>query len=198
VAGNHIDIQIDTSAINARLASVLRALEHTQPLMLKLAETLLAHTQQTFEEEGYPAGSWTPLKKSTIRNRTRNGYWPGKILQQIGQLVASIHPEAGIDYAQVATNLPYARIQHEGGTIQRQGVIRLRTDARDNLVRQRNHKNLAVFAKASHKRATERQVNYQITIPARRYFPVTPDGQLIPRTYQAVIAVLDRMVLNPK
>lgn len=187
-----LELTIDNQAINQRLSALAKVLSNMQPVMLQIAEELRAQTLQTFGDEGYPSGSWTPLKRSTIRQREKKGHWPGKILQVSGQLAASIQPDAGADYAQVGTNLPYARIQHEGGTIHREGKVRLRTDAKGNLLRQKGYDKLAVFAKASHKRAVDRAVNYDIVLPSRRYFPVDADNNLIPRAYQAVLSILDR------
>lgn len=188
---NNITLVVTDSNVKSELERVLGVLKRPQPLMLKIAEELVEQTQQVFNDEGYPAKTWAALRPSTQRSRTRKGKWPGKILQLRGNLIKSIQAEAGNNFAQASTNLAYARIQHQGGTIQRTGEVRLRTTGKKgNLKRQKDHPNLAMFAKKSHKLAVARAVNYAITIPARPFFPITPDGNLTPRAYDAVMGVL--------
>jgi phage gpG-like protein len=74
----------------------------------------------------------------------------------------------------IGSNVKYARIHEFGGRIHhdsREMKVRLRTDARGNLVRQLGH--LAVFAKNSHKRARETTVQakaYDVDMPERAPF----------------------------
>jgi|ERR1035437_4294973 phage gpG-like protein len=76
----------------------------------------------------------------------------------------------------IGDNVKYAAIHEFGGTIHhaaRSGTVRLKTDARGNLVGQRKNARLAVFAKASHKRVKEvgfRSEAYDIEMPARHMF----------------------------
>jgi hypothetical protein len=76
----------------------------------------------------------------------------------------------------IGDSVKYARIHELGGTIKhaaRSGSVRLRTDARGNLLRQSGDQvggRLAVFAKRSHKRARVVQYQaaaYQVNMPAR-------------------------------
>lgn len=79
----------------------------------------------------------------------------------------------------VGTGIVYARIHEFGGTIERvsqPGVVRLRTNAAGELLRQATEgrlANLAVFAKASHKRyrevAYEGGKEYTITLKERSF-----------------------------
>ena len=84
-------------------------------LMKRISGSLLAAAEDNFEDQGRP--KWEPLSALTIEQRKEDGHWPGKILQRSGRLKNSITPywEAGL--AMVGTNLIYARIQQEGGTI---------------------------------------------------------------------------------
>jgi phage gpG-like protein len=74
----------------------------------------------------------------------------------------------------IGSNVKYAGIHEFGGVIKvgaRKGTARLRTDKSGTLLRQRGHENLAVFARANHKRV--KQVAYEaaaheIHMPARR------------------------------
>lgn len=78
--------------------------------------------------------------------------------------------------AAIGSNVKYAALHEFGGVVHhpaRAGSVRLRTDARGNLLRQGANGKLAVFAKKSHKRA--KTVSYQgqaydVTYPARRPF----------------------------
>ena len=185
-----IKITFDTRELDNELSQLDKSLNTTRPLMLAVAETLHAQAMAIFHSEGATVGGWPTLSKSTQRNRARNGHWPGKMLQVTGRLAASIQTDAGDDFAQIGTNAVYAAIQHFGGVINRTGTVRLRTEAAGSLKRQRGHKNLAVFARRRHKRAVVRAVNYQIHIPARPIFPVTPEGQLTTAALNAVINVL--------
>ncbi|MBC3215656.1 phage virion morphogenesis protein [Serratia fonticola] len=187
---NNFKLTVTDDIVRSELDRVLGVLRQPQPMMLEIAEHLVAETQQVFDDEGYPAKTWAALRPSTQRNRARRGYWPGKILTMTGTLYRSIQANAGNDFAEAGTNQPYARIQHDGGTIQRSGQVRLRTDKKGNLKRQKGHPNLAIFARNAHKNAVARAVNYAINIPARPYFPITPEGGLTPSAYDAVMGVL--------
>jgi len=187
-----IKITLNTRALSEELAHLDKAISHPRSLMLSVAETLHAQAMAIFHNEGWPAGSWPSLRKSTQRSRAKNGHWPGKMLQVTGRLMSSIQTSAGADYAQIGTNTAYAAIQHFGGVIRRTGNVRLRTNADGSLKRQNGHKNLAVFARSKHKRAVSRAVNYQITIPARPILPVSPDGQLTPPALDAVMLLLQQ------
>ncbi|MFB5082484.1 phage virion morphogenesis protein [Raoultella sp. C349492] len=187
----NIKVTIDNQAMNKRLQQLLDVVDKPRPLMMQIAETLHAQSMKMFEQQGFPANSWPSLKPSTIRARSRSGHWPGKILQVSGRLASSVQTAAGDDYAQLGSNLVYAAIQHLGGTIKRQGQVRLRTDKQGNLKRQEKNANLAVFAKRSHKQAVSRAVDYSIVIRPRPFLPVTDNSQLTPPAFEAVMNVLN-------
>ena len=75
--------------------------------------------------------------------------------------------------------------------------MRLRTDAKGVLLRQGDEgklAKLAVFARASHKRAVERSYqgkDYTINIPARPVLPVDAAGNLTPSALEAVLRVVE-------
>ena len=50
----------------------------------------------------------------TIKQREKKGHWPGKILQQTGQLKRSITAQSTDTEAIVGTNLKYAPTHHFG------------------------------------------------------------------------------------
>ena len=92
---------------------------------------------------------------------------------------ASQHHQRHSDtFAAWGSNVAYARIHQLGGEINRAPYstrIRLRTDARGNLARQPGNRNLAVFARDSHKRVRTswHEVRaYKIRLPARPFLGV--------------------------
>ena len=76
----------------------------------------------------------------------------------------------------IGSNLVYAAIHEFGGRIHheaRQTKVRLRTDAQGNLIHQLKNSNLAMFARASHKRVKEVKAEvpaYDVDMPARAPF----------------------------
>lgn len=105
-------IRVDDASLNAAFARLGN--RDLTPLMRSIAGIMADAVEQNFEEEGRP--KWVPLKPSTIKQRTRQGYWPGRILQRRGQLAASITAQSDAATAVVGTNLVYAPIQQLGGS----------------------------------------------------------------------------------
>ena len=105
----------------------------------------------------------------------------GNLRRSINQKVTE---ENGTFTGSVGTNLSYAAIHEFGGTIQRhvnERVMRFRLNAKGDIMRQnevgmgphrRGAGNLAVFAKASHKRAVEMKVkgaSWTVHMPERSF-----------------------------
>ena len=76
----------------------------------------------------------------------------------------------------IGDNMIYAALHEFGGRVHhnaRDTKVRLRTDARGNLMRQAAHAHLAIFAKSSHKRAVERDAHigaHDVDMPERAPF----------------------------
>lgn len=72
-------------------------------------------------------------------------------------------------------SLPYAKIHNDGGKINKAagvGIIRHRTDAKGNLLKQKGNSNLLVFAKGKHKRVRTSFVAFSahsINMPQRKF-----------------------------
>lgn len=169
--------KIDNAAIINALDRLSELGDDQTELMERMAGIMHRAVEDNFAAQGRP--KWKSLRPSTIRNRTRRGYWPGKILQQRGDLAMSIQQAWGKLRAAVGTNKIYAAIQNFGGVIKKKeswGSLYLRTDRNGNLLRQKSNKNLLVFAKASHK---QRQTRYfaidahEIRIPKREFLMLT-------------------------
>lgn len=110
---NLIEIKIDDKSVNDALDRLLARAEDMTPVMAEISEILLDATWENFDQQGRPA--WEPLKPSTIAERTRDGHWPGKILQRSGQLRAAVHPFHDAANAGVSVAAPYAAIHQLGG-----------------------------------------------------------------------------------
>ncbi|MQT98527.1 phage virion morphogenesis protein [Pseudomonas helleri] len=84
------------------------------PLMRGIAAELASQTEQNFENEGRP--QWAELSEATIERRSKNGNWPGQILQvSAAGLAASITTHATDSSALVGSNKPYAAMIQLGG-----------------------------------------------------------------------------------
>ena len=65
--------------------------------------------EENFKQAGR-SDKWQELAKSTIKQRTKKGHWPGKILQVRCELASSITSYYDSDSAVVGTNKVYAAI----------------------------------------------------------------------------------------
>lgn len=193
-------IEINTGAAAAKLAEAQKLLANGRSMFRTIAGVLEAETERNFEAQGRP--SWVPLKASTIaaRKKRNNGGSVMRILQDSGTLAASISTDYGGDFAQVGAGgaaSAYAAVQQFGATVERAPYstkVRLRTDAKGNLLRQGKDGKLAVFAKDSHKRAREswHEVGaFTVKIPARPYLPFLGSAQSAVLQPEAERSILD-------
>jgi len=98
------------------LIELKRRMGDLSPLMKNVGETVLTSIRKNFEVGGRP--KWPGLKLSTIKQRTAQGHWPGKILIRhgvSGGLLGSINYRAESDRVVLSANKVYAAIQHFGG-----------------------------------------------------------------------------------
>lgn len=125
-----------------------------------------AAVRLTYELEAYVKGQ--KLSGQVLHVRT------GNLRNSVN---SQFREEGGQFVGTVGTAIAYAAIHEFGGTIQRHmqaGVARLRTNAKGELLRQGEGRlaNLAVFAKASHKRVREvpyEARDYTIVMPMRSF-----------------------------
>lgn len=166
-----IQIDVDYSNIDRAMARLEGFSRSKRPLMRAIAGIMADAVEENFAQEGRP--HWLGLAPATKKRRPE-----GKILQVSGRLASSIVSQADRESAAVGTNTVYAAIHQFGGEITRaphSGWVRLRTDARGNLIRQGSagrEARLAVFAKDSHRRA--KTVRYttdgsKVKVPARPF-----------------------------
>ena len=100
------------------VVKLLKQLEATgkdmSPVMRQIAGIMADAVEENFEKEGRPE-RWPPLARSTIKQREKQGHWPGKILQRTGSLASSVSSESDTHSASVGTNKRYDAIQQFGG-----------------------------------------------------------------------------------
>jgi phage virion morphogenesis protein len=168
----------------------------------RIAMMLEAETEENFAAQGRPA--WVPLSASTkaARLKKNKGSSVLKILQDSGILASSVSTSSGSDYSEIGAGgaaSDYAAAQQFGAHIEKPAYstrTRLRTDAKGNLLRQTAHKNLAVFAKDTHKRVTESWsyvAGHSFDLQARPYLPFSgrPGSvQLQPTAAAKLIAIV--------
>lgn len=174
------------------LQAMHRRAQDPTPILEEIGNLMAASVDRNFSSEGRP--SWTELMPSTVRKKAKAGksrklMWSGNLARSI-TFGATANPSA-LTIADGAvilgTNVRYARIQNEGGYIQRtSGSLRFRTDAKGNLLNQsqvgigpktKGASNLRVFASKSHKRAVEHAFThgpFAIGIPARPFLVFQP------------------------
>ncbi len=92
-------IDLDAREPLKLLADLSGKLENTKPLMGNIAGAMMNAVEKNFAEEGRP--DWVDLTDKTKEKRKN---WPGKILQDTGQLAASVNPRYDSDEAAVGTN----------------------------------------------------------------------------------------------
>jgi len=106
-------IRIDDKEVLRLLDQLIERGDDLAPVMRQVSGIMHDAVEENFEKEGRPR--WPALAESTIIQREKKGYWPGKILQRTGTLASSYHRSYSKFRAVVGTNLKYARIQELGG-----------------------------------------------------------------------------------
>ena len=189
-----LESEVKDSGVLPLMRRLAGGFHNTTLLMRAIAGIFEAETEANLDADGRP--HWLGLALSTIRQRTKAGTWPGKMLQvSAGGLAASITTRYNRSEARVGSNKVYAAIQQFGGKIERAAYstkVRHRTDAKGELLRTAHFKGKGlVFAKDSHKRVKTRWFEvaaYSIDIPARPYMPFDAAGNMQPSTEQKVIS----------
>lgn len=124
-----IKVEIEDDRLQRTLRKVYRKVKDLSPAMREIAGIMADAVEENFEAEGRPA--WPELAEATIAQRTKQGNWPGKILQRSGGLVDSITAESDETSAVVGTNKRYAAIHQLGGMAGRGNKVEI--PARDFL-----------------------------------------------------------------
>lgn len=157
------EIKYDITDFERGLGELISRIEHRQPLMREMAAAMHDAVEENFAQQGRPAwAGWSPRYA-----KKRQG---GKILQKSGRLAASISEYSDNDSATVGTNVVYARIHQEGGTIN--------IPARSQRSYHKQYKDGRVgnrFVKKSKSNFSQWNTmgEYKITIPARPFLHLT-------------------------
>lgn len=196
-------IEVQDQAVQAALGRLAQVGSDMSVSMRAIARALRNITEDAFAKQASPFGpAWAALQPSTLAGR-RGGGQGAKILQDSGQLAASIRSTSDATSATVTAGKRYAAIHQFGGTIERPAYsikTRHRTDRKGNLLRteQFGGKGL-IFAKNSHKSVLERwhEVNgFSINIPPRPFLPVDRGGNLAPVAQEAVLTIIQDALLG--
>ena len=200
-----LNFEVKDEGVTGLLQRVAGGMHNTTPLMRAIAGIFESETEANFSAGGRPA--WMGLAPSTIRQRTKAGTWPGKILEVSGSLAASVTPRYNRREAVIGSNKVYALIQQVGGRIERAAYstkVRHRTDAKGELLRTSGFKGKGlIFAKDSHKRVKTRWFEvaaHGFDIPARPYMPFDAAGNLQSSTQQKVLGAANdylRSLVSP-
>ncbi|MEQ1966280.1 phage virion morphogenesis protein [Xenorhabdus nematophila] len=151
-------IEIDLKEFQQAMQQLTDGLGDRTPMMRQIAATMADAVEENFRQQGRPAWlGWSPAYA-----KKRAG---GKILQHTGRLASSIQQFSDNDEALVGTNVIYARIHQEGGTIN--------MPARSQQAHYRRKKGQSRFAhKANHSQWSTLPA-YKIQIPARPFLKLT-------------------------
>ena len=121
-----IEIKVDDKEIQQLLKKLISKTANLRPLMKNITAIMMDSTEENFEKEGRPE-RWNSLAKTTIKQRIKKGYWPGRILQTQGDLAASITSKYDENSAIVGTNKVYASIHQFGGDAGRNKKVKIPT-----------------------------------------------------------------------
>lgn len=102
-------IEFDASDLIEELEKILGRAYNPQAINEQVAEVIKGFVDDKFEDEG---PGWAPLAEDTIRLRRASAN--PTILQDTGVLAGTIDTAAGVDFAEVFTNVRYATFHLEG------------------------------------------------------------------------------------
>lgn len=183
------EIKIDDKAVMGSLDRLVAAAHNMSPMMRRISQELARQTEINFAVEGRP--KWLGIKP-------RKGRDGGQILQDTGQLAASITTHHDASSATIGSNKVYAAIHQLGGVINKPAqsrLVRHRTDSKGNLLRTEHFKGKGlIFAKDSHKRAVSRwfeQGAHTIHMPARPFLPIDAHGNLQPEASEPILGLVN-------
>ena len=111
-----VKIELDDAQLRAKLRELIRTGQDLSDITVAISEKLKAITDSAFKNEKDPTTgkAWAALSPVTLALRRKRGISSTRKLQASRNLLDSIVPDHGKDFAQVGTNLKYAAIQHYG------------------------------------------------------------------------------------
>ena len=172
-------MEINNSDLSSKLSHVAGAMQDTAPLTAAIEGSFVAVVDDNFAAQGRP--KWAGRKPSTIKNYQRRGLSYGGVLQLSGDLRSRITSSSNQESASIGSNMPYAAIQHFGGTIKHPGGTRYQKGAR-----------LASFTKNNFTGPTSGVTGvHDIQIKARPYLPMDENGFLQPEAEVEIFKDVD-------
>lgn len=96
------DVSVDAGELSALLDRRQRRFGDLSAPLAVVADMLVAGVSDKFDQQG---PGWPPLAPSTLAKRRGS---VAQILSDTGRLAASIHGEAGPDFAEASTSVGYA------------------------------------------------------------------------------------------
>ncbi|MGL4674191.1 MAG: phage virion morphogenesis protein [Wohlfahrtiimonas sp.] len=113
-----IKIDVDDRALADALKKVYRRLQNNAPLMREIAGALKTRAQFNIRDGNSAEDEpFAELAEATIERRRKKRRWPGRILEVERHLGRSITTDSGRSYAQIGSNLVYARRQQLGDLV---------------------------------------------------------------------------------
>jgi len=172
-------MEMQSPELIAKLNQVAEEMQDTSPLTAAIVGSLVTVTDDNFATQGRP--TWAGRKPSTIKNYQRRGLSYGGVLQLSGALRSRITSSSDRDSASIGSNMPYAAIQHFGGTIKHPGGTRYQKGA-----------HLASFTKNSFIGPTSGVTGaHDIQIKPRPYLPMDANGFLQPEAENEIFKDVD-------
>lgn len=94
---------IASAEITVKLVRLQSLLTDMSPVMQEIAAILELDADQAFEHQRNPStrAKWSDIDDDTKRQRQAIGKWPGKILQQSGELASRVVSDYGSKFAAV-------------------------------------------------------------------------------------------------
>jgi phage virion morphogenesis protein len=116
-------IRVEDHEVRQLIVQLIERGDDMTPAMRRIARIMHDAVEENFERQGRPR--WPALAASTIAQREKKGYWPGKMLQRSGLLKKSYTRRAERFRALVGSNWPSARIHELGGQAGRGHKVRI-------------------------------------------------------------------------
>lgn len=104
-----VSVNFDMSELTVKLGKFKDRAYNMSDVNAQIAQIILLKVDDKFQDQG---PGWPQLADSTIRRRRASS--SPKMLQDTGDLINSLMPESGVDFAGVFTNKAYAKYHLEG------------------------------------------------------------------------------------
>lgn len=121
-----MEIHVNIRELNKQLKAMMRRGHNLTDVNMQLAQILHVMVEDEFENNGPGGGKWKAFAESTLRRRRRSA--TPMLLQDTGDMVNSLQPNAGPDFAELFTNKEYARFHLEGDGVPKRDFFDIDVD----------------------------------------------------------------------